>query len=72
MVGHVDGNTTLALGNIVSLHQQIIAEYEILLTLVEGSNINVSILQQHRKQMNKMTDELSNQSEEMDHEHFAM
>lgn len=77
MIAHVDGNATMALGNIVGLHRQIIAEYEILLTLVKDSNINTSILQQHRKQMDKMTDELSSQSdtlqsEEMDHKHFAM
>jgi hypothetical protein len=77
MVVNVDGNADLAVGKIVSVHKQIIAEYETLLALVEGSNINTSILQQHRKQMEKMTQELSTpsgrlQSQEMDHGHFAM
>lgn len=77
MLAHVDGDATLAMGKIVSLHQKIIAEYEILLSLVEGSDINTSILQQHRKQMRRMTDELSTQSdglqsEQVDHGQFAM
>jgi hypothetical protein len=77
MVMNVDGNADLALGKIVNVHRQIIAEYETLLALAEGSNINTSILQQHRKQMEKMTQELSTpsgtlQSEKIDHGHLAM
>lgn len=57
------GGVGVALGKIVGVHQQIIAEYGTLLGMVEGSNINTAIIHQHRKQMDKMNEELATQSE---------
>ena len=59
MIVNIDGNTGMAMQNIVSVHRQIIAEYETLLNLVKGSNINALILQQHRKQVASLTDDLA-------------
>jgi ferritin-like protein len=53
------------LEKIAMAHRQIIAEYETLLDLADGSNINTKIIHQHRKQMNTMTDELVIQSEKV-------
>ncbi|SDE80531.1 hypothetical protein SAMN04487996_10743 [Dyadobacter soli] len=64
MVVDVKGNVELAVGKIVHVHRQVITEYEILLGLAEGSNLNLSLLRQHRKQMARMTDDLSAQSNE--------
>lgn len=63
MVMDVKGNVKLALGKIVHVHRQIIAEYETLFTLVDGSNLNLSLLRQHLKQMVRMTDDLSDQAD---------
>lgn len=65
----------LALEKIVHVHRQIIAEYEALFALAEGSNLNIQILRQHRKQMTKMTADLSAQSTRSDAEdqrHISM
>lgn len=62
MVMDVKGNVKRALDKIVNVHRQIVAEYEILFALAEGSNLNLSLLRQHRKQMTQMTDDLSVQS----------
>lgn len=62
MVMDVKGNVKRALDKIVNVHRQITAEYEILFALAEGSNLNLSLLRQHRKQMTQMTDDLSVQS----------
>lgn len=62
MVVDVKGNVKLALDKIVNVHRQIIAEYEILFALADGSNLNLALLRQHRKQMGRMTDDLSAQS----------
>ncbi|GGH31308.1 hypothetical protein GCM10007423_20090 [Dyadobacter endophyticus] len=68
MVVDVKGNVELAMGKIVNVHRQIIAEYETLFALVDGSNLNLSLLRQHRKQMAQMTDDLSAQSERLEPE----
>lgn len=53
------------LEKIAMAHRQIVAEYETLLDLADGSNINTKIIHQHRKQMNTMTDDLVMQSGKM-------
>jgi hypothetical protein len=58
----VRGNVDLALGEIVHVHRQIVKEYETLFKLVEGSNLDLQMLRQHRKQMAKMTSDLSARS----------
>jgi hypothetical protein len=63
MAADRDIRTTLE--RIAVAHRQIIAEYEILLDLVEDSDINTKIIHQHRKQMGKMTEELTMQLEKM-------
>ena len=68
MVVDVIDDVELALEKIVHVHRQIIAEYETLFALVEGSNLNIQILRQHRKQMTKMTADLSAQSTRSDAE----
>ncbi|WP_291041875.1 hypothetical protein [Dyadobacter sp. 50-39] len=62
MVMDVKGNVKLALNKIVNVHRQIITEYEALFGLAEGSNLNLSLLRQHRKQMATMTDDLTDLS----------
>lgn len=59
-----EGNIILILGEIVSVHQKIIAEYEILLTLLEGSDMSIAMLRHHCMQMHKMTDDLLAESAE--------
>ena len=56
-----DGNLITTLATIERLHQQIYTEYEILLELVKNSNLNLRIIHQHQKEMNKMASELSEQ-----------
>lgn len=75
MVVDVKGNVKLALNKIVNVHRQIISEYEVLFGLAEGSNLNLSLLRQHRKQMGRMIDDLSAQSKGLapeDHRHTAV
>lgn len=62
MVMDVKGNVNQALDKIVTVHRQISAEYETLFTLADGSNLNLALLRQHKKQMARMTDDLSAQS----------
>lgn len=59
MIVNIDGNAGKAMEKIVSVHRQIIAEYETLLGLVKGSNINALLIHQHRKQVTSLTDDLA-------------
>lgn len=69
MVMDVKANVELSVGKIVQVHRQIIAEYETLFALMEGSNLELPLLRQHRKQMVKMTDDLSAQSQPEPEDH---
>lgn len=53
------------LEKIALAHRQIVDEYGVLLGLAQESNINLAIIQQHRKQMIRMTDDLMMESERM-------
>ncbi len=68
MVVDVKGNVDLALEKIVQVHRQIISEYEMLFVLADGSGLDLPMLRQHRKQMAKMSGDLSAQSNRMEPE----
>ncbi|MCF0072969.1 hypothetical protein LZD49_20990 [Dyadobacter sp. CY261] len=59
MIMQMEGDTDMALGKIVYVHRQIIAEYETLLGLINGSNINTVMIHQHCKQVANLTEELA-------------
>ncbi|WP_143061601.1 hypothetical protein [Dyadobacter sp. SG02] len=65
MIMNMDGNTGMAMQKIVSMHRQIITEYETLLTLVNGSSINPLIIHQHRKQVTGLTEDLVAHSDDL-------
>lgn len=68
---HVDPNAEVAIADIVQLHRQIIEEYETLLGLIQGSNINAGMIQQHCKQVSRLTHDLSAHALAAPEEDFA-
>lgn len=65
MVMNVEGNIGMALAKIISVHRQVVAEYDVLLGLAKDSSLNTLLLRQHQKQMDSMTRELSTGSHEL-------
>ncbi|MCF0050396.1 hypothetical protein LXM25_10030 [Dyadobacter sp. LJ53] len=59
----VNDDVSMAVKQIVNVHQQIIREYRILLDLIRDTSINAAMLHQHLDQLEKMTEDLSAQSE---------
>ncbi|MCF0064570.1 hypothetical protein MUK70_05130 [Dyadobacter chenwenxiniae] len=59
----VNDDVSMAVKQIVNVHQQIIREYRILLDLIKDTSINAAMLHQHLDQLEKMTEDLSAQSE---------